>query len=111
MKVRPRPTKDDETQPVPCPNNCPPCVMVLRRILDLRLRFEIRGFYPLIDYERMKQSGRSARTYLEDEFSITFERRMFESFCYGHIRVLEICVLSNKSNSDLVKEALLPATQ
>ena len=50
-------------------------------------------------------------TSLEVQFTLAPKCRVLKSFCYGHIRVLEVCVLSDESNSYFVKETLLPVLE
>lgn len=47
-------------------------------------------------------------TSLEVQFTLASKCRVLESFCDGHIGVLEVCVLADKSNINLIEEAFLP---
>lgn len=47
-------------------------------------------------------------TNVDDQLSVHSEGRVFQSFCYGHVRVLQIGVFSDECNSNGVEQPLLP---
>ena len=58
--------------------------------------------------QTFRKNAENGMTNMNDQLSMHPESRVFQSFCYRHVRVLQIGVFSDKCNSYGVKQPLLP---